>query len=73
MIFADLHTNSCTLALPEDTVGTYTLEHIIQKWGKGELTEAQVIGQLLLVVQEVKKQLTEIESKLLCLERTAKR
>ncbi len=54
-------------------MGTYALEYIIQKWGKGELTEAQVIGQLLLVVQEVKKQLAEIESKLLCLERTAKR
>jgi hypothetical protein len=49
-------------------MGTYSLEHIIREWGKGKLTEEQVIGQLLLILQGIKKQLDLIESRLVHLE-----
>ncbi len=54
-------------------MGTYPLEYLIREWGKGALTEEQVIGQVLLLIQEARKQLAEIESKLLSLERALKR
>ncbi len=54
-------------------MGIYPLEHLIHEWGRGALTEEQVIGQVLLLIQEVRKQLAEIESKLVSLERTLKR
>ncbi len=50
-------------------MGTYPLERLIHEWGRGTLTEEQAIGQVLLLIQEVRKQLGEIESKLACLER----
>ena len=54
-------------------MGTYSLEHIIQEWGKGKLTEEQVIGQVLLILQEVKEQFARVEARLLRLEQTSKR
>lgn len=54
-------------------MGTYSLEHIIQEWGKSKLTEEQVIGQLLLILQGIKQQLELIESRLVHLEQLAKR
>jgi hypothetical protein len=54
-------------------MGTYSLEHIIQEWGKGKLTDEQVIGQVLLIIREVKEQLGLVEARLLRLEQAAKR
>ena len=45
-------------------MGTYSLEHIIQEWGKGKLTEEQVMGQILLIIQGMLKQLALVESRL---------
>ena len=54
-------------------MGTYTLDYIIREWGKGNLTAEQVIGQLLLVVQAIHRQLEHIESRLARLEQASKR
>jgi hypothetical protein len=54
-------------------MGTYSLEHIIREWGKGELTAEQVIGQILLVIREIQARLTCIESRLARLEQSCKR
>ncbi len=54
-------------------MGTYALEHLILEWGKGTLTEEQAIGQVLLLIQEVRKQLVEIECKLASLERVLRK
>jgi hypothetical protein len=53
-------------------MGTYSLEHIIQEWGKGRLTEEQVIGQVLLIIREVKERLVIVDARLLRLEQVAK-
>ena len=45
-------------------MGTYSLEHIIQEWGKGKLTEEQVVGQVLLILQGIHKHLALLESRL---------
>ena len=49
-------------------MGTYSLEHIIQEWGKSKLTEEQVIGQILLIIQGIHKQLALVEGRLARLE-----
>ena len=49
-------------------MGTYTLEHIIQEWGKGKLTEEQVVGQILLIIQGIQKELALVEDRLVHLE-----
>jgi hypothetical protein len=49
-------------------MGTYSLEHIIQEWGKSKLTEEQVIGQILLLLQGIHKQLALVEGRLARLE-----
>jgi hypothetical protein len=49
-------------------MGTYSLEHIIQEWGKSKLTEEQVIGQILLIIQGIHKQLALVEGRLAHLE-----
>ena len=52
-------------------MGTYTLEHIIKEWAKDRITTEQVIGQILLLIQEIREQLAEIESRLFRLEHSA--
>jgi len=54
-------------------MGIYSLEHIIREWGRGNLTAEQVIGQILLVIQEIQARLARIESRLARLEQTSKR
>jgi len=49
-------------------MGTYPLQHIIREWGKGNMTEQQVIGQMLLLLQELREQIQHLESWLLRLE-----
>ena len=45
-------------------MGTYSLDHIVQEWGKGKLTEEQVVGQILLIIQGIQKQLALVENRL---------
>jgi len=54
-------------------MGAYSLEHIIREWGKGNLTAEQVIGQILLVIQEIQARLARIEARLAHLEQASKR
>ncbi len=54
-------------------MGTYSLEHIVQEWGKGNLTEEQVIGQILLLIRDIRKQLADLERRLVHLEQVVKR
>ncbi len=50
-------------------MSTYSIEHIIQEWAKDNLTAEQVIGQMLLLIQALKKQVAELESRMLRLEK----
>jgi len=54
-------------------MGAYSLEHVIREWGKGNLTTEQVIGQILLMIQEIQTRLARIESKLAHLEQPTRR
>jgi hypothetical protein len=54
-------------------MGTYSLEHVILEWKKGKLTVEQAVGQILLMVQELRKQLAQIEVRLARLEQPPKR
>lgn len=49
-------------------MGTYSLEYVIQGWKKGKLSAEQVIGQILLMIQEIRRQLAQIEARLARLE-----
>lgn len=50
-------------------MNTYSLDHIIQAWAREDLTAEQVIGQMLLLIQALKKQVAELESRVLRLEK----
>ena len=49
-------------------MGTYPVETIIREWTKGNLTNEQAIGQILLLIQELQNRLREIETRLFRLE-----
>ncbi len=53
-------------------MGVYPLEQIIQEWRTGRLTEEQVIGQILLLIQDMRQRLAELERKLTLAERVNK-
>ncbi|MBC7249451.1 MAG: hypothetical protein H5T62_04135 [Anaerolineae bacterium] len=42
-------------------MGTYPLEFIIREWGKGNLTIEQVLGQVLLLLQQLEARVRELE------------
>jgi hypothetical protein len=42
-------------------MGTYPLEFIIREWGKGNLTIEQVLGQMLLLFQQLEARVRELE------------
>jgi hypothetical protein len=52
-------------------MGTYAIEHIIKEWSKDNMTSEQVIGQVLLLLQEIKERIAELETRLFRLENTA--
>ena len=54
-------------------MGTYSLEHIIIEWRRGNLTAEQVIGQILLMLQDIRERLARIESRLAKGEQSPKR
>lgn len=45
-------------------MGTYPVETIIREWTKGNLTNEQAIGQIMLLIQELQDRLKEIETRL---------
>ena len=45
-------------------MGTYPLETIIREWKNGKLTTEQAVGQALLLIQDMQKQLAKLESRL---------
>lgn len=42
-------------------MSSYTLEEIIKRWGQGNLTTEQAIGQILLVVQNLSRRVGKLE------------
>ena len=54
-------------------MGAYSLEHIIREWGRGNLTAEQVIGQILLLLQDLRQQLARIEARLARMEQPPRR
>jgi hypothetical protein len=44
-------------------MGTYPIETIIREWTKGNLTNEQAIGQILLLIQQLQDRLRELESR----------
>ncbi|MCP4537568.1 MAG: hypothetical protein GY832_10510 [Chloroflexi bacterium] len=45
-------------------MGTYGLEDVIRAWGREDLTVEQVIGQILLLLQEFEERLRSTERRL---------
>jgi hypothetical protein len=44
-------------------MGTYSFETLIRKWGLGELTTEQAIGQILLILQELIRRMEALEGR----------
>jgi hypothetical protein len=44
-------------------MGAYSLDEMIQRWFAEDLTEEQVIGQILQVLQDLTKRVTDLESR----------
>jgi hypothetical protein len=68
-LFGSAYTKPCT---QEEDVGTYPLETIIREWKNAKLTTEQAVGQILLLIQDMQKQLTKLESRLFRYEQTRK-
>jgi predicted double-glycine peptidase len=45
-------------------MGTYSLEELIKRWTKHDLTPEQVIGQMLQVLQELKQRVEDLEQRM---------
>lgn len=45
-------------------MGAYTIETLIRKWKRGELTVEQVVGQILLHVQDLQDAVGSLERRL---------
>ena len=42
-------------------MGTYTLEEVVRRWTRGDMTTEQVVGQTLLIIQDIAKRLGVLE------------
>ena len=42
-------------------MGNYTLEEVIKRWTRGDLTTEQVVGQTLLILQDVARRVGTLE------------
>ena len=42
-------------------MGTYGLQELIRRWGRGQLTTEQAVGQILLLLVELDKRLQKLE------------
>jgi hypothetical protein len=45
-------------------MGTYSLDEMIQRWFAEDLTEEQVIGQILQVLQDLAKRMNDLENRI---------
>jgi hypothetical protein len=45
-------------------MGTYSIDEIIQRWGQHDLTPEQAIGQILLLLQELKRRVEDLEQRM---------
>jgi len=45
-------------------MGTYSLDEIMKRWRKGELTAEQAIGQILQIIQSLSQRVGNIEHRL---------
>ncbi|MCB9418257.1 MAG: hypothetical protein H6667_00515 [Ardenticatenaceae bacterium] len=45
-------------------MGAYSLDEIMKRWGQGELTAEQAIGQILQLLQNVSMRLGNVERRL---------
>ena len=44
-------------------MGAYSLDEMIQRWYAEDLTEEQIIGQILQVLQDLTKRITDLENR----------
>jgi len=44
-------------------MGVYSLETLIRKWGLGELTAEQAIGQILLILRDLLRRVEALEER----------
>lgn len=42
-------------------MGNYTLEEVINRWTRGDMTTEQVVGQTLLIVQDIARRVGTLE------------
>lgn len=42
-------------------MSNYTLDEIIRRWGKGQLTTEQAVGQILLLLQSLSRRVGQLE------------
>lgn len=42
-------------------MGTYTLEEVIKRWTRGDMTTEQVVGQTLLIIQDISRRVGTLE------------
>ena len=42
-------------------MGTYTLEEVIRRWTRGDMTTEQVVGQTLLIIQDIARRVGVLE------------
>ena len=45
-------------------MGTYSLDEIIKRWRRGELTAEQAIGQILQMIQSLSQRVGNLENRL---------
>lgn len=45
-------------------MGAYSLETLVRKWGRGELTVEQMVGQILLHLQDLQEAVAGLERRL---------
>lgn len=45
-------------------MGMYTLEEVMNRWRRGQLTTEQAIGQILQIVHEINQRIGKIEKRL---------
>ncbi len=42
-------------------MGTYTLDEVIKRWTRSDMTTEQVLGQTLLIIQDIARRLGALE------------
>ena len=61
MIFSLVYTKTCEGG---SIMGTYGLDGVIQAWEREQLTTEQAVGQILLLLQELKERILLLEQRL---------